>query len=183
LGSEEIMIARSCTLLALLVLAAFAPAAAQGRSPIVGVAARFGVGTSGEASDGTINVGLEGELFPSGRWVPGVRFDGAIFGFNCVGLGPCPNQVTTLTAGLRLRATEAGRFVPYVGVDAGRMWWNSDARGWAWHARVGGDIELARFVALVAELSFLGLKETTNTLRGTPADGLTKATAGVRLRI
>jgi hypothetical protein len=177
------MCARSVTVMALLLIAASAPVAAQSRSSIVGVAARYGVGTSSDVSDGIINVGLEGELFPSGRLVPGVRLDVELFGINCVGLGPCPSHVTTLTAGLRLRTNDAGRFVPYVGVDGGRMWWNSAARGWAWHARVGGDIELARFVALVAELGYLGLKETTDTQRGTPADGLVKATAGLRLRI
>jgi hypothetical protein len=74
---------------ALLLAALLLPIGASGQT--VGLSARYGIGTSTKSADPTMTLGMEGEVFIRPGLAAIARGDVYLFGFSCIGLGPCQN--------------------------------------------------------------------------------------------
>jgi hypothetical protein len=128
-----------------------------------------------------VGVGLELDARPGSAVVPSVRIDTWSFGIMCTGFGPCPSNVTTYSAGVRLRAVEATGLMPYAGGDVGYMTWNSDAVGWSPRVRAGADVRLAGPLGVNLEGAHSWFRQTSGPERGMYRENLFGITTGLRL--
>lgn len=153
--------------LTLIVLSATTTSLAAQNSPTTaGMIVRYGFGSTARLDD-AFGFGLELEAFPSRALVPVVRLDQWDFGVVCVGLGPCPSAVTTVTLGAKYRAVGTTSVAPYGGGDVGYMEWTSNLAGLSVRVRGGVDIGLIRHVGLNVDgafTRFVKLSETEETM-------------------
>lgn len=160
-----------------------APVPAAVSAQGAGLVIRYGVGSSADIADFALGPGVEAELYIKDTLVTSLRGDFWLFGFSCVGFGPCLDNVQTISIGARYRVVGEGPVSAYFGGDLGRAWWPGSVRGWTVRPRVGLDLRVLRYCELNGEVGFAWFSEPEATQHRLPTNGILGASAGVRLRL
>jgi hypothetical protein len=164
-----------------LLVAALLPTAAWGQR--VGVGAHYGMGTTSGVSDGTVTIGIAGEVFVRPELVVVARGDVYLFGFSCIGFGACPNETSTLSVGAQYRSTGGGAASFYLGGDIGRTWSPGDVQGWVARPRAGADIHVVSRFYGNGELAYARFMHNAPAGGRKPPTDVLGLSAGLRVRL